>query len=87
MIHHSLHQHLVEAPIALLIERGRIAQHPQRMALMTRLIGRVHVIMLVQAKTQRLVEAQPAQGDLVLWRIYLQDDRAPRRLAEGGKQA
>ncbi len=52
VIHHGLHQHLVEALIALLIERDRIAQHPQRMALIIRLIGRVHMVMLDQAKTQ-----------------------------------
>ena len=45
------------------------------------------MVMLVQAETQRLIEAQPTKGNLVLWRIYLQDDGAPRRLAEGGKQA
>ncbi|VXA77234.1 hypothetical protein AERO9A_170007 [Aeromonas salmonicida] len=87
MVHHPRHQHPVELLVLIEVDGIWVAQHPQLVPLIVRMIGRMHMVMVVETKAQRLVEAQPPDGNLILWRINLQDNGAPRRLAEVSQQA
>lgn len=77
MVHHPRHQHPVELLVLIGVDGIWVAQHPQLVPLIVRMIGRMHMVMVVETKAQRLVEAQPPDGNLILWRINLQDNGAP----------